>query len=194
MQLEPPSVLERVPAVGVHRLFVTCDVFMPELSPIPTEEMEALFHPTAEVLARKLRRPESTLAAQPTAVPTRREPLSQEHDVQPFVMAVRALIGSERLAAARQMLNTAPTYILSDPLVARLRSVLAPPVVKRVSKRDVDRSQEYEWLRTHMHEYRGCWVALHAGSLVASAPTLRELQGRLRAMSLPWPPLLHRVD
>ena len=85
--------------------------------------------------------------------------------VRPFVMAVRELIETEQITTARHMLDAAPAYVLGDPLVARLRSVLAPPVVKRLQKRDVDRSQEYEWLRAHGREYRGRWVALSGGKL-----------------------------
>jgi hypothetical protein len=109
-------------------------------------------------------------------------------------MAVRGLIESERLTAARRVLNAAPSYILSDPLVVRLRSILAPPVVNRVDKRDVDRSREYEWLRTEGYKYRGRWVALEDNHLLASAPSLRELRESLKAMALARPPLLHRVD
>ncbi|MBI2219132.1 MAG: hypothetical protein HYU51_17760 [Candidatus Rokubacteria bacterium] len=166
---------------------------MPELSPILTHELRAP-QLDAEVLARELRRPASTLAAAPAAVGARGEPPGQEHDVRPFVMAVRGLIESERLDTARQMLYAAPPYILSDPLVARLRSILAPPVVKRVHKRDLDRRQEYDWLRTHGHQYRGQWVALDGATLLVSAATLRELQERLRAVPVTNRPFLHRVD
>ena len=191
---EPTITPERSRGVGrsFQALFAH-DIFM--LDPLIAEEVEvALAQPTAEALAHELRQPSSTLAEKPTAVPTRREPPKPEPDVQPFVMAVRGLIEGERLAAARQMLNAAPAYILSDPLVARLRFVLAPPVVRRVQKRDVDRSGDYEWLRTHEREYRGRWVALVGGDVVASAGTLHDLQEQLRVMALPSPPLLHRVD
>ncbi len=122
------------------------------------------------------------------------EPVPQERDAVPFVMAVRRLIESEQLVPARQMLAAAPTRILTDPLVARLRSILAPPVVKRVQKRDVDRTREYEWLRTDGHKYRGRWVALDGDRLLAVASSLRELREQLKTVAFTHPPLLHRVD
>jgi hypothetical protein len=149
---------------------------------------------TSEIRARKPPQVPSTLSEQRAVGVTRRESPVPEPDVQPFVMAVRGLIEAERITAARHMLAAAPAYILGDPLVARLRSVLAPPVVRRAQKRDVDRTREYDWLRAQGCEYRGRWVALVGGNLLASAPTLRELQEQLRTMDLSNPPLLHRVD
>jgi len=122
------------------------------------------------------------------------EPAPKERDAVPFMIAVQKLIEAEQLVAAREMLNAAPTHILTDPLVVRLRSILAPPVVKRVQKRDVDRSREYEWLETEGHKHRGHWVALDGDRLLAVASSLRELREQLRTIALTHPPLLHRVD
>ena len=122
------------------------------------------------------------------------EPAAPKHDAVLFVMAIRKLIEAEQLIAARQMLAAAPTNILTNPLVAKLRSVLAPPVVKRLQRRDVDRTRECEWLGTHGHKYRGRWVALDGDRLLAVASSLRELHEHLKTVALTHPPLLHRVD
>lgn len=194
-RFEPASVLERLGAVESFQALPVLDVsFMRDLYPILTEELEFLAQPATELLALEIRQPPSTLAKKRTVVSSRRESPKPEPDVQPFVIAIRGLIESEQLPAARQMLNAAPAYILSDPLVVKLRSVLAPPIVKPVDKRDVDRNEEYEWLRTEGHKYRGCWVALDGNNLLAVARTLRELQETLKARDLTRPPLLHRVD
>jgi hypothetical protein len=136
-----------------------------------------------------------TFGEAPIINPTRpAKPVPPEQNAVPFVMAVRRLIETEQLFAAREMLAAAPTHILTDPLVARLRSILSPPVVKRVQKRDVDRTREYEWLGTDGHKYRGRWVALDGNRLLAVASSLRELREQLRTVALTHPPLLHRVD
>lgn len=192
-QFEPPSVLERLGAESFGTL-VGPEVFMPVLGLIGAEELVVVLVQPTELLAHELRQPPSSLAEKRPVIHTRRQPPSLEPDVQPFVMALRTLIETEQLTVARQMLNAAPAYILSDPLVAKLRSVLAPPVVKKVDKRDVDRSREYEWLKTEGHKYRGRWVALEDNRLLASAATLRELRETLRTMTLTRLPLIHRVD
>jgi len=168
---------------------------MPGRNFIIAEEPEIILAPPIiEIRGREPRRSPSALAEDYAVFPSRLKSPTPEPDVRPFVMAVRELIETERITAARHILAAAPAYILGDPLVARLRSVLAPPVVRRMQKRDVDRTREYDWLRAHGREYRGRWVALVGSNLLASAPTLRELQEQLRTTDLSNPPLLHRVD
>jgi hypothetical protein len=112
----------------------------------------------------------------------------------PFAIAVRRLVDSERLKAARTMLETVPANLLNDSLILRLRRVLAPPIVSRTTKTDVDREPEYDWLRTEGHNYRGQWVALLGRRLLAVAPTLRELRASIRMIPLAHPPLIQRVE
>lgn len=110
------------------------------------------------------------------------------------MMAVRRLIEAEQLIAATEMLAAAPTRISTDPLVTGLRSILALPVIKRVQKRDVNRTREYAWLGAEGHKYRGRWVALNGDRLLAVASSLRELRQQLKTVAFAHPPLLHRVD
>ena len=194
-QFEPLVASERLCALELSRSLVLRERSILERSCITTETSEIVLSPSAiEIRAGALRPPPSALAEERAVVRAPRESPAPEAAVQPFVMAVRELIETEQISTARHMLDAAPAYVLGDPLVARLRSVLAPPVVKRLQKRDVDRSQEYEWLRAHGREYRGRWVALSGGNLVASALTLQELQQQLRSTHVLHPPLLHRVD
>lgn len=118
----------------------------------------------------------------------------REREVLPFAIAVQRLIESDQLSVARTMLEAAPIHVVNDSLILCLRRVLAPPVVQRTSKRDVDRRTEYEWLRTEGHRYRGQWVAVLGNQLLAVAPTLRELRRRISTMTLAHPPLLQRVE
>jgi hypothetical protein len=168
--------------------FPIYDLSKSQVSFIPAEETEPADEPIVEVLAREPRRPPTTLVEER---PLRRTDV--ESDVLPFVVALGDFIESERLPAARRMLDAAPTYVLSNPVVSRLRCVLSPPEITRLRHRDVDRSEEYEWLRTHGDQYRGRWVAVSGRNLITSASSLRELQEQLRAIPLHGPPLLHRI-
>ncbi|HVQ74132.1 MAG TPA: hypothetical protein VMT79_01195 [Candidatus Binatia bacterium] len=114
-------------------------------------------------------------------------------DARLLLASLRHLIEAARLTAARQLLDAAPLGVLNDPVMMRLRAALAPPVVTRIQRRDVDRQREYEWLRTEGPRYRGCWVALEGNTLVASAKTLRELRKDLQGRRNE-PLLLHRID
>lgn len=188
-QLDPRSALERalgfVEACKFPISQVGAGLFLGPRSPRPPDDS----------LVRERRQPSTGLrqGGEIPSTPTL-EPALPEPDALPFLMAVRRFVESEHLAMAREMLNSAPTYILTDPLVTRLRSVLALPVVTRVPKRDVDRTLEYEWLRTEGSKYRGRWVALDGNNLLATAASLRELRELLKSLAFPRPALFHRLD
>jgi hypothetical protein len=112
----------------------------------------------------------------------------------PYVALLRQLIEHEQVPAARRLLQAIPLSAQDDPVIRKLRSVLSLPVVRRSPRRDTDRSREYDWLRREGHRYRGQWVALDASGLVASSPTLRGLQDKLKDLRLAGPPLLHRLE
>jgi hypothetical protein len=126
----------------------------------------------------------------------RPEPASSKAQEEPipYLALIRGLIEHEQVSAARRMLNALPMRLLSDPAVEKLRGVLALPRVVASADRDTDRRAEYEWLRTHGRAYRGQWVAVLGGGLVAAAPSLRLLRERLRGPQLPRRPLIHHLQ
>lgn len=126
--------------------------------------------------------------------PLEQAPAEAEADARPLLANLRHLIDGDHLAAARVLLDATPLSVLNDPLVMKLRAVLAPPVVTRLQRHDVDRHREYEWLRTEGPRHRGRWVALEGNTVVASAPTLRKLRDQLRSRRTERPPLIHRID
>lgn len=112
----------------------------------------------------------------------------------PVIGLVRALLEQDRVLAARTLLSLAPHP--DDPeaqeQIARLRSVLAPPVVKRTPYVDRERSREYLWLSRHGAGYRGEWVAIDGDQLIAHAASLRKLREAIRGVD--GRPLIHRVE
>ena len=109
-----------------------------------------------------------------------------------YLAEVRQLVEREQIAEARKLLDAAPPSLSDEPSLRRWRSLLAPPRVTATQRRDTDRRREYTWLRTHGLEYRGQWVALDAGRLLAAAPSLRELRERLKDCSARFP-LVHHI-
>ncbi len=151
--------------------------------------------PTVGLLVREPRQsPTSFREGHTTPAARPLESTGQERDALPFLVAARRFIEDGRVAAVREMLSSAPGYVLSDPLVARLRSVVAPPVVTATRNLDVDRTREYEWLQTEGYKYRGRWVALEGNNLLATGATLREVRELLKTLVPARPPLLHRLD
>lgn len=109
-----------------------------------------------------------------------------------YLAEVRRLVEGEQIAEARKLLHAAPPHLSDEPSLRRWRSLLAPPRVTAAQRRDTDRRREYAWLRTHSLEYRGQWVALDDGCLVAAAPSLRELRERLKHCAARFP-LVHHL-
>ena len=117
----------------------------------------------------------------------------QGPDIVSRVAAIRELMQNEQIASARKVLGLIPVEAFDEPTMKRLRRALAPPVVRRSERRDVDRTQTYAWLRQHSHEFRGQWVAVDEDGLLAAAPTLKDLRRQLAALPSTQQPLIHKL-
>jgi uncharacterized protein DUF5678 len=109
-----------------------------------------------------------------------------------YVPRIRALVEAGRVHKARELVQEA---LHTNPLesgLSRWKELLAPASVKAVPELDVDRSADFRWLETHGDSYPEQWVAVFEGSLVAHAPTLRELETILDETAPGAPVLLHR--
>ena len=49
----------------------------------------------------------------------------------------------------------------------------------------IDRTQEYEWLKKHQHEYRGQWLALMGDQLIAHGAEYRAILAQARERGYP---------
>jgi|SRR5215467_6893821 len=105
-----------------------------------------------------------------------------------------SLMESEQITLARKALTALPVGQLGDPMVVRLRNMLAIPITKTSQKRDIDRTLDYQWIRDHAQDYRGQWVALDNGKLLGAATSLRELLDRVKPLRSEHRPLLHQIS
>jgi len=103
-----------------------------------------------------------------------------------------SLMESEQITLARRALDSLPVGELGDSLIVRLRTMLAVPAAKTSQKRDIDRTLDYQWIRDHAQDYRGQWVAVNNGQLLAAATSLRELLDHVK--HLKYRPLLHQIS
>ena len=94
--------------------------------------------------------------------------------------AVRLALAAGAHLLARN-LATQGAGLYPDHLeLQNMAHVLAPPRVVRDDLPPVPSLQaDHAWLRTHADEYRGQWVALREGVLLAAAATVRELESCL---------------
>jgi hypothetical protein len=89
---------------------------------------------------------------------------------------IRELIEQDRVGAARALLAEALERGDHDEDLSYWQSVLAPAKVLRVGGETApDPTPDFEWLKVHSGSYRGQWVALLRGELLAHRPTLQEI-------------------
>ncbi|MGH7182316.1 MAG: DUF5678 domain-containing protein [Nitrospiraceae bacterium] len=115
------------------------------------------------------------------------------HEIVSYTQAIKQALETEQIFAARNILAAIPTHLARDPGLSSFSRVLALPVVHVTTKRDTDRSQEFNWLRTEGHKYRGQWVAIDGDRLLATATSLRSLRGQLKSKYPDQSPLIHRI-
>lgn len=97
-----------------------------------------------------------------------------------FTRAVRLALAAGAHLLARQLAHHGHRLYPRHEELAKMAQVLAPPRVVRTSlPPDPSVRSNLEWLRAHAAEYRGQWVALKDGVLLASAPTARQLKDQL---------------
>jgi hypothetical protein len=110
------------------------------------------------------------------------------------VARIRDLLENERVSEARNALHEALVNQPKDEELQRLRTVLAPPKVRRSGALDVDGTKDFQWLAENAAKYRGSWVAIYDGELVSEATSLDELLERLSNLVLARAPLIHFID
>lgn len=112
------------------------------------------------------------------------EPLSLEDEI-------RALLAEGRIYEATKLLESAGDRASTvDP---GLREVLSPPTFRRVDKRDVDRTPEFNWLKANWDAYLGKWVALVGDDLVACSDESEDLFAQLKGRQFERRPLVHHI-
>jgi hypothetical protein len=99
-----------------------------------------------------------------------------------FVDAVYLALKAGAHLAARNLATEGAQRYPQSPSLQKMSRLLSPPRVLRTNLPPVPYlGANKEWMQNHAVEYRGRWVALREGKLVASAPTARELKAQVKA-------------
>lgn len=102
-----------------------------------------------------------------------------EEEPRSYVERIRELVEQDRVGAARKLAAEAVAQGVQEEGLLRWKELLAPGRILGLSpERDIDRTADFRWLRTHGPSYVGQWVALFDGELLAHASSQKEL-GRL---------------
>ena len=97
-----------------------------------------------------------------------------------FARAIRWALAAGAYMAARNLATQGAEQYPDHQELQKFAYLLAPP---KVIQRDLPPTSSWKddraWLMAHRHEYRGQWVGLRNGQLLASATTLRAVIGQI---------------
>lgn len=97
-----------------------------------------------------------------------------------FARAVRLALAAGAHLLARNLADYGHRLYPYHQELAKMTHILAPPQVVRANLPPAPSVRaNLEWMRANAGRYRGQWVALRNGVLLASAPTARELREQL---------------
>jgi Family of unknown function (DUF5678) len=108
-------------------------------------------------------------------------PDPEERTPESFIEEIQGILSSGTLRGAREVAEQGLAFFPGHPELERLHHALRPFEVRinphfRIS----DPSASYEWIKRHSGEYRGEWVALAKGELVAVGESLEEILEAVR--------------
>jgi len=101
---------------------------------------------------------------------------AQNPTPETFIEEIRRIMNSGTLRGAREVAEQGLALFPDHPKLQHLHHWLRPPEVRSVPGPNYwDPTPSYEWLKKNAHAYRGKWVGLHNGELVAAADTMEEV-------------------
>jgi|tagenome__1003787_1003787.scaffolds.fasta_scaffold20436151_1 hypothetical protein len=123
------------------------------------------------------------------------QPLREPQDeTRSYTERIRELIEQDRVGGARKLLAEALERGAQEKDLALLQRILGPAKFLRVGgERDIDRTPDFQWLKDHGDMYRGQWVALFGGELLAHGENLKDLLAELEKHPLGRRALLQRL-
>jgi predicted HTH domain antitoxin len=101
---------------------------------------------------------------------------ASDDDGEKLRLAIQHAIEIADAKTARALIAEGRARYPDDEWIARAECVMTAPEARLVERAPVsDPRADWRWLDAHSEEYRGQWVALKDGGLVAAAPSLSAL-------------------
>ena len=104
----------------------------------------------------------------------------QDRSLTDFVRAIRLALEAGAHLAAHQISIEGMKHHPDSAEIQRYAHLLAPPKVTSVdAPPNPNQGANLNWLKVNADEYRGKWVAIKDGKLLASADAYQELVGKV---------------
>jgi hypothetical protein len=92
-----------------------------------------------------------------------------------YIKAIKLALAAGAPLMARHLANEGSARFPDNLELVKMSSLLAPPKVIGLQPAEPTNAQNILWLKAHSEEYRGRWIALRGGELLASAETFHAL-------------------
>ncbi len=115
-------------------------------------------------------------------------------DAEHRVERIRSLLNAQEFLAAQREAGRAAEDYPGHPWLQQANRILNPSRVTTAPASGTDRTREFDWLRRNSDAYRGQWVALAGGELIAADRDFDVVLRQVRAEKPNANPLVHRVD
>lgn len=143
---------------------------------MPTTAQEETFAPPTAAWARDLSAA-ADIRDEPAFVRAVLNVDWDERTEDDFEAAVRLALAAGAHGAARALSAQGFRAFPESERLRKMATILAPPRVTSVGlPADPSLAANQQWLRANADKYRGCWIALRNGDLLATAPSLPEVQ------------------
>ena len=119
-----------------------------------------------------------------------------EPETRSYSERILELVEADKVGGARRLLAEALEHGAQEEGLAYWQKVLAKGGPGRPVKGepDFDRTPDIQWIREHSETYRGQWVAVLGGELLAHSQSLDEVVQVLEQNKPARSPLLHYID
>lgn len=102
----------------------------------------------------------------------------EQRPAEDLVRGVKLALRVDAAMAARELSALGAQRFPDHPELVKMARVLAPPRLVGLSPAEPDAGDNTKWLRENAASYRGRWVALKNGNLLAAADSLGDLVSR----------------
>ena len=131
-----------------------------------------------------------------TGAARRLDPEPEKPTPESFLAEINRIFNSGTLRGAREVAERGLALYPDHPELRQVHHALRPFEV-RVSTnpyhKTFDPTPNYEWLKKNAHSYRGKWIGLDSGELVAASDSLDEVLQALADRD-PRGTLVHFID
>lgn len=119
-----------------------------------------------------------------------------EPEIRSYSERILELVEADKVGGARRLLAEALEQGVQEKDLAYWQKVLAKGGPGRAVKGelDFDRTPDIQWIREHSETYRGQWVALLVGELLAHSKSLAEVTQVLEQNKPARRPMLYYID